>query len=111
MSHRRGPLDGDQCLRRRPDDVKAVEPEQVHIRTRVRQAKHTVNVERVCPGIDLEPLADNDLERRTCLDLLDCGTDGPLILLGCALAPDRKDRLVEASRYYACGCGQDQQLG
>ena len=42
----------------------------------VRQAKHAVDVECVGAGVNLEPLADDDLERLTRLDLLDRRTDG-----------------------------------
>ena len=111
MGYRCRPLDGDQCLWRGPDDVEAVEPEEVHVRTRVRQAKHAVDVERVRAGVNLEPLADDDLERLTRLDLLDRRTDGLLVLLRRALAPDRKRGTVEAGRHHACRCGLDQQLG
>ena len=87
MGDRCGPLDSDQSLRGRADDVEAVEPEQVHVRTGVRQAQHAIDVERVGGGVDLEPLADNDLESLARLDLLDCRTDGTLILLGRPLTP------------------------
>ena len=90
MGYRCWPLDCDQRLWRGPDDVEAVEPEEVHVRTGVRQAKHAVDVECVSAGVNLEPLADDDLERLARLDLLDRGTDGLAVLLRRALAPDWK---------------------
>ena len=59
----RPPVDRDEGLGAGPDDVEAVEAQQVHVRARVGGAQHPVDVQRRDVGGDLEALADHDLER------------------------------------------------
>ena len=104
MSDRDPVLDRDQSLRARADDVEAVQPQQVHVRAGIGQPEHPVDVQRIGGRVDLEPLADHDLERFAGPDLLDRGPYGVLELARGPLPADR-ERLSKARSDHVDGVG------
>jgi hypothetical protein len=63
-----------------PDHVEAVEAQQVHVRARVADPQHAIDVESVGLGCHLETLADHDLIGLAGLDLLLGAVDRPRVL-------------------------------
>ena len=91
--------DSHQRLGRAADDrvrrpVRGGQPEQVHVRARVRRAQDPVDLERVGRAVEGEALREDDLEHLSRADVLLGELDDRPVALGARVGPDPAQRLL-----------------